>query len=170
MIVEIMIYMTLVLCLVASVLCYKKSRNTETYQDELYSAISIMTVLFSIALFSGILFGAFHDNNYKSEFSIVSLEMQNELYGSFFLGTGTIEDVNYYYVYKKTSIGLVFEKILVKDLGRVVYIVETNDISPRYVVETVCKEEPSMLNWFQDCKSVRKLIVPKGTIIREFRL
>lgn len=173
MIIEIILYIVLVLLIGASIYCYKKSKNPETYEDAIYLAGSIFAGVFAFFIFIGIMIGSSHDNTSKSEFSIVSLERQNEVYGSFFLGIGTIKEINYYYVYKKTSRGLNFEKIPIIGGNSAhhskVYIVETNEISPRYVEETVCEEEPSMLNWFQGCDSTRKLIVPKGTIVREFR-
>ena len=169
MIIEIIGWVVIATFILACVYCYKKSKNPETYQDTLFMAVSIMTGIISAIFLLVVLINSFHDNTDKSEFSIVSLERQNEIYGSFFLGTGTIEEITYYYVYRKTSIGLVFEKIPVNKFGYRVYIVETNDISPRFVDETYCEEDPGFLNWNQECKHTKKLIVPKGTVVREFK-
>ncbi len=151
--------------------CIYFAKSFKENDDEDLLFLSWIFGLITLAILIGIMAGSFYDDTAKKEFSIVSLRAEGKVSGSFFLGTGTIKEDTYYFVYKETSRGLTLEEIRVKtDRGSKVYIVEDDDISPRYVDETVCNEKPNLLNWFQDCKHTRKLIVPEGTVVREFRL
>jgi hypothetical protein len=169
MILEIIGWIVLILLIPTFIYLLKKSKNKDTYQNETFAICAVFTVVIFIILLVSALAGSFIDDTYKSQFSIVSMSRQNEISGSFFLGTGTIEEVTYYYTYRQEMRGLTLEKIPTIEVGEKVYIVETNEISPRYVDERICEEKPSALNWIQGCERTRKLIVPRGTIVREFR-
>lgn len=176
MIFEIIGWVILILLIPTFIYLFRKARNPNTYQNGLYMTIAVISVIVFILLLLFAISGSFVDNTAKYQFSIVSLRMDSTIRGSFFLGTGTISEEKYYYAYKKTTKGLVLEEIpLIENncncnMDSRIYIIETNEISPRYVDETVCEESASLLNWIQNCERTRKLIVPKGTIIREFRL
>jgi len=124
-------------------------------------------------------FGNYYDlckHNIKTEYiEIVSLQPFNSVEGSFVLGTGTIDGKMYYIYMKKESGGYRKGKILADD----VLICETNEVSPRLSWKVLDRKVPTWL-WpefiipiFDDFfKSPRDFVmyVPKGTIIKEFRV
>ena len=89
----------------------------------------------------------------KHTTTIVSLEKQTLVNGHFTLGFGNIGEDMYYYAY--TMIGKDNYKLFKIDSDNVV-IKETNKEPPKYINDT--------------CKYTKTLIVPKGTITKQFNL
>ena len=103
--------------------------------------------------------------------SIVSLRNNSEMSGSFFLGTGTIGETQYYYYYKDLGDGKYkHDKVAVWRTT----IQETDTVSPCFEMyeDRFTKDyswlipEAFALNRPWKCT----LVVPKGTIIKEFKL
>ena len=100
-------------------------------------------------------------------------DVNNGLEGSFFLGTGSIGSTWYYQAYVNTDDGFHKEKFEQK----ITYIKEVDHIKPK--VEKYI--EVNHNNWFETwltgvaisngcCYTKIILYVPRGTIIKEFRL
>jgi len=95
---------------------------------------------------------------------IVSIRSETTTEGHFSIGTGTIEGVVYYFAYAKgNGPGLKLIKIPSKDTQ----IVETDRVSPRFCYFT---SFDNMDNYNSCFITLRRLYVPKGTVIREFKL
>ena len=86
---------------------------------------------------------------------IVSLERSNNVEGSFFLGCGNVDSVEYYYFYTLTNKGYKLEK---KSQDGT-YIVEDDNTVP-------CLKEIKETNTWNE---YYVLVVPTNTIVREFK-
>ena len=80
---------------------------------------------------------------------IISLTLNGKVEGTFFLGSGSIEDEPVYYFYKEKEGGLILDYVYATET----IVIETNDVEP-VLVEYGCTFKQS------------KLYVPEGTIIR----
>lgn len=128
--------------------------------------------------FFSIIFGAlvFHIDANKSSVEythylyIHSLKNKSEVSGDFFLGSGSIENKEYYYFYYKSSLGFKRDKVLVSETS----IVETDDKNPEIVRGEQCYDQNTLIKW--QCGEVESqrykyiMYVPKGTIIKEFNV
>jgi len=104
---------------------------------------------------------------------IISVNNDNQI-NSFVLGSGYINEVEYYFYFVKTNDGgYIRGKIMASN----VTIYENNEISPRLQwIKYIPKQEKITKYLFGDLSNRvydnkdYKLIVPKGTIMREFKL
>lgn len=90
--------------------------------------------------------------NYITE--IISLERDSEVSGSFFLGSGTVKEEQYYYFYVPTNRGYKLDSKRCKET----YIVEDDTITPCLYS---CKEAGSYSEYYQ-------LYVPTNTVVKEY--
>lgn len=102
---------------------------------------------------------------------IASLSINSETNGSFMLGSGYINEIEYYIFYKiHGNDRYSREKIRVRGT----MIVESNETEPqlRYDYETIEGNIWIGQTMVRDLREVknRELIVPKGTIIKEFNI
>ena len=87
---------------------------------------------------------------------IVSIRVDNTPQGSFFLGTGSMDNKTYYVYYSKQDKGYKLEKLEIENA----YIIETNEMSPCiYKI----KENHHLKVYY-------KIYVPENTIITSFVL
>lgn len=95
---------------------------------------------------------------------IYSLKNKSDVYGNFFLGSGTVSETEYYYFYYKSNYGYERHKLSTNDVS----IVENDNTRPR-IVERIRTYKGKYFKW--EDKSTEKYImyVPTGTIIRQFR-
>lgn len=145
---------------------YKKSQLLKARKEYLKEALKdvlkwgIPTLLTCAMMSVCIPLGVSNLNTYrlysyeKILYEIVSLERSNNVEGSFFLGSGHVDSVEYYYFYTPTNKGYKLEK---KSHDRT-YIVEDDSTTP-------CLKAIKEVNAWNE---YYVLIVPTNTIIREF--
>jgi len=124
----------------------KKSSN-----DEMLA----LYLLFGFLLCLGLGVGVEASNKKIKTFNIVSIERQNEISGSFFLGCGSVGSETYYYTY--TVIGENKYKLL-KFRSAQTTIIETNGL-PKVKYRLVGKFHCDVI-----------LYVPFNTIIKSFKV
>lgn len=90
--------------------------------------------------------------NYVTE--IISLERDSEISGSFFLGSGSVKEEQYYYFYIPTDRGYKLDSKKCKET----YIVEDDTITPCLYS---CKDAGSYSEYYQ-------LYVPTNTVVKEY--
>ena len=110
------------------------------------SSISIFLFIFLLSFYSVYLVNKTYENKI---YDILSLSINSEVDGNFILGSGHIEEKQYYYFYYKTEYGAVLEKENIE----YTYIIETNDIEP-----SLWHVKYKGLNW----KTI--IYVPENTI------
>jgi len=165
--------------LISSLIVGTKGAISIWYFEDLFDSIllSLMIMILSVTIGFGIFYGISssiiigcpNETNIKS-YNIVSLKTSSSIRGDFCLGTGTIKEIQYY----------VFYKDLGNDnyrLGRIridaVIIKETNTENPQLKWEETTNKVPK---WIGIDIFKRKdqnnfiLIVPKGTIMQQFKL
>lgn len=112
--------------------------------------------------------GNLHD--VVSEYKIVSLFNDREIegsFGGFILGYGHVGETEYYYFMKEVSAGVFIRgRAEVRDT----YIVETDIISPHTAVLQYTKRKNRKSFAFSRFRLRYLLVVPPGTIIREFQI
>lgn len=100
---------------------------------------------------------------------IVSLERASTVDGSFFLGTGTISEVTYFFFYREIAPN---QYVLDQTRTSRTIIEESNDKSPVHIEKTQnCKTfwvVGELCRYSHPQEQINILIVPKGTIIKEF--
>jgi hypothetical protein len=104
---------------------------------------------------------------HEHEYWIHSLGNDKYLEGEFTLGSGSIEEIDYYFYYINTSKGFKRCKTRVDKS----FIIETNDVKPH--IETVVihyKDEEKFFKTIDGTTNHRVIYVPKGTIIKEFKV
>lgn len=129
---------------------------------------------FILAIIVGIgimIYSNFVDYEHVEEHHLypVSINREKDVYGSFVLGSGTVETTNYYYFYYESVYGLKLSKVESMNT----YIVETDDRRPEivHVVKKYDDEAYIKLNNGCVCDPIRIIIyVPKGSIIRDYKL
>ena len=95
---------------------------------------------------------------------IVSIRQDSQVIGNFFLGSGSIDSIGYYYFYFKSGDGYELGKQPIKNT----VIIERNNVSPH--IERI-KD-----NWFSSSAITEiygksaKIYVPEGTILMNFNL
>ena len=119
----------------------------------------------SIALLFGV--GAQTEERVVQSSEIVAIADGSGVSGSFFLGSGTVNDVQYYFYYQKEGDGFVQRKV---DVSRaVVYEVDKDIVVPNV---SLIKDTPVKKNrWvLAGGPSTYKIYVPKGSITTAFNL
>ena len=101
---------------------------------------------------------------------IYSLRGMSEVYGSFFLGCGTISSNDYYSCFGKTENGA-FYKVKFPVNRTVIYEMEDADRQPQadYIIDTWKDPEWIPFGRGPRPRKFHQLYVPKGTIIQKFR-
>lgn len=99
------------------------------------------------------------------ELWIYSLMNQTNSEGSFMLGSGSIEGVEYYYVFYRGVDGYRRAKYRVYHVA----LVETNDRNPE-IVERSTFFSGGLIQWKPSGEGEYIMYVPKGTIIRKFEV
>lgn len=133
---------------------YKKKRKT----CKIWFLVLIACIVVSEGAFLSV--GIYNTSTYyKSEkddtiCEIVSLDRSSDMDGSFFLGSGHIDSVEYYYFYKTTDKGLMLDKLR-HDKA---YLVEDNSRTP--CVHKV-KDKDTWDEYYQ-------IICPENTVVKEF--
>jgi len=119
---------------------------------------------------------AYHLGQYKEidiyYQNIISMRNNSKTEGSFFLGSGSINQVEYYFYFYKTKDGGIKRD---KVSTRYATIHETNDKSPRVEWTMVTKAWPWWLKIYKSMSDIERLgdfrvYVPEGTIIERFEL
>jgi len=97
----------------------------------------------------------------EDETKIYSLNMANNLQGSFFLGIGNFGNSVYYYFYKEEGNGIILDKLN----AEYVILIETNDRYPSYV-------EYSCNCVLKNCEgnNKRTLYIPIGTVKTNYNI
>ena len=162
--------------------------NSKLEDDYNYSQRKSGRICFSIVvIYVVVLFGIFYlgikysvsDDKVVDQklYDIVSLDRESKIHGSFILGTGSIDDVDYYYYYKKVG-----ESSYKLERARALDIVieESNDVTPQVKVSNkiIRSSFKSFLNPAYkegplnptDEELKNTIVVPKGTIIKEFSI
>jgi len=126
---------------------------------------SLLGILFALMV------GIFLPNKTKiTKYEILAIKDGNSTNGSFFLGCGTIKNKNYYYYYRKNNNGFSQDKVLSDN----VIIYEDATDSTSYIKLQQKILETPYDNWgILDDKVEKNPIefhVPKGTIIKQFKL
>lgn len=98
----------------------------------------------------------------ENEYKIVSLRNRNNISGSFILGSGYISEKEYYYTFKKVSNNS-YKRLKIPTDNTT--IIETNKKEPKLV-----KYQRSAVFGLVDKGEFYKLYVPKGTIIKKFKV
>lgn len=100
---------------------------------------------------------------------LYSIKVDNEIRGSFFLGTGSVDGVRYYYGYVENGRGgFILHKFEASETS-----IFEKDAIPSVEWQTVHYKTPwwiSPFNLTSYKETKRDLIVPKNTIIKEFKL
>lgn len=107
------------------------------------------------------------DKKYETICYIQSIKNASNLNGSFFLGSGNIEEIEYYFYFYKTKEGFVRGK---KQVSNTV-IVENDSLKPQ--VQQLYNYYESRSGLFKPSESsveAYKIVVPKGTVINKFEL
>ena len=133
-----------------------------TLEDVPSEPLSIISCIMEGSAFVNLLVCLATIPYYKSSYvkhiaDIMSIRRESEMEGSFFLGSGTIKDVQYYFYYQQTSLGVKLGKV---EATRS-YVIETDEKTPS-VWEI--KEKNSY------GKPYNTIYVPTGTITTTFIL
>jgi hypothetical protein len=131
----------------------------------------VIFILFSIVMTQILFYCGYGEYEVIESHPIASLNVNSEITGTFILGTGTVRKTPHYYFYREemTPMGVSY----VRDMTSVdsTFIIETNEQHPHHQTQTI-RFDP-LLEWgvFTPISSARHyIIVPEGTIIREFEL
>lgn len=103
--------------------------------------------------------------------NIASAVRGKDVNGSFFLGTGSIDSVDQYYVYLKTPKGLLLQRFDTRNT----YVVETNDTPTYERDDHMCKFPVADFMWGGDHTTwyygqTGTLHVPKNTVLKRFAM
>ena len=161
----------LVIFVIVSYSFYKFLFNINSYVDGENVYKTMATVLFifitTIYFFSVLVVSSYAEERYVtfSSNKVYSLGLRTSTEGSFFLGAGSIDGVDYYYYYIKTKNGYY---VLSKSEAENTHIKETNK---NYRVELL-KSKSYISFWHIKIGGGGRYIlyVPKNTIIRKYRI
>lgn len=99
--------------------------------------------------------------------SIISIGNDKYLEGDVFLLMGQINDVDYYFFFTNRSVGYKRERLKTSQ----VYVVETDSKSPQVTKVMTKYKDDGFWKVFDDSDpDYYKIYVPKGTIVRDFKL
>lgn len=151
---------------------YEKKKSDFDWENIIISfLLTIFSSLIITFVFGATIIGIYSLNVDKHEeenhyLYISSINRNSEISGSFFLGTGSVDEKNYYYFYYKSRYGYKLDKITVKNS----YIVETKHKKPE-IVKVVDTYNQDVFIKLLDSNVKRYLIyVPENTIIKDFKL
>ncbi len=132
----------------------------------LFVAYNMVLIIAAILIFHAI-FNPVKRDLKKHLYYIESLGNDKYTEGSFMLGSGSIETIDYYFFYVNTINGYKRLKTPVCDT----YIIETDNKRPEYIqVYNTWDDEDMFLKVFLDDVTYRILYVPKNTIIKDFKV
>jgi len=153
---------------VAAVLWFSRHCDTET-RAGMSVLTAMVTFLITILVIFIIASAQSKQSNYTSVQEICSIRNDDTTEGSFFLGSGSIKETQYYFYYiKNGNSSYYLSKMRAIGTG----VIEDNDKTPGIYQEMKCITFPGW-SGFSSCyieRSVPCIIVPKGTIIKEFNL
>lgn len=95
---------------------------------------------------------------------IYSLRNSNELSGSFVLGSGSIEETEYYYYFYKGKNGFVRDKMPVSQVS----IQESDSIKPKIVSLEDVYSKDTWVKWSDSPSDEYIMYVPKNTVVQKF--
>jgi hypothetical protein len=171
MLIIFLIIVSITICLIAAFKAYKylESIGLAVLFFLLYSGISFLVGLGIVATVVSTL--PKEENIYYLD--IVSLKNDNSISGNFFLGSGSIQQEEYYFYFVKAKDGSFYRDKVEADRTR---IVQTANISPRcewkeitHISNATTKFWIGTGDLFFERKDF-KLYVPPDTIIENFRL
>lgn len=148
-----------------------KNQRGSYFQESLgvFLSFSLMIGLatgFMFSLIGGAVVDVDRERKGVAYEQIVAIGDGGGVEGRFFLGSGTIKDVQYYFFYQKQGSGFIQSKIRVDQA--VVY--ETDDIEP-HIMTYESKIVGKYKNWFIDnCETETDIFIPVGSISRSFNL
>lgn len=164
-----------VTCIVTFIVAYKSA-----YEEELDRFIAgAMATLWSFAaglvvviVVCGILEldSTEEDYKYKIQYNIYSLRNSSETAGSFTLGSGIINEVEYCYVMYKTENGAYKRHKIPMDN---IEIIESSTLAPAiYSLEYTRKSRSGLIKYTNTTSSTGdyRIVVPKGTVIEQFKI
>lgn len=134
----------------------------------IFSILILIIVAGSLAYGYGTYFEDVKRETEEHDWYIHSLGNDKYMDGNLFLGSGTIEDVDYYFFYVSTVKGMARIKRKVNNC----YIIETDSRRPEIVgLRTVWDDEDLFFKiWFDGNIRDYKIYVPNATIDRNFRV
>lgn len=126
--------------------------------------------LFTVLTVIGIESGELKLDHEERAYEIVSLKSKSEISGSFFLGTGSIDDREYYYTFAEVEEDR-YKRVTIPSDNSI--IEETDEKTPHvtkkyYVRDGVDWIVPEWIDKGEVSKVEYNIYVPKGTIIKEF--
>lgn len=157
-------------CIVGKLLFRAEERSRYNFEG---GVILFLVLLFvaSIASTLGIWKMYFEDHIKTKEahyYYMKSLGNNTSISGDFFLGSGSIEEKEYYFFYVNTVKGMRKMKLPIDKT----YIIETDDRRPEAVEIQEWVDDKDL--FFKDLIGYTtdhyKLYVPKGTVIRDFKV
>ena len=148
----------LVVCALIAILLYTltNSKNYKDWKEVLWTACGVLCIPLALScLFSSIVTPVMSQEYNRCVTEIISISRESNVEGSFFIGSGSVREVNYYFYYYETDKGIKLGKTPADET----YIVETNDFTPSlYDI----KEK-----WH---KAYYTLYVPENTVVTTFIL
>ena len=147
-----------IIFIVLCIICFMKHQDSE-YYDSKYENMGIMFAFISVILIMasasvGALEEEYNEVLYDNIYSVRGIN--SDVNGSFFLGTGSVDEDTYYVVFVEDDKGLRMEKFNTEKT----YIVEVEDSN--YYVKKVKEKWESNEYYY--------IYVPKGTVIVEFKI
>ena len=162
----------LIIWVCIALLTFRFTPKLEEVVSDGWSFTIVIMVLLTFGL-SGL---AFHCYYFKGterqtevhEWHISSLGNDKGVSGEFFLGSGTIETTDYYFFFVRTTEGY----LRLKEPVANTYIIETDERRPELVgLQTYYDDKDLAFKvWFDPIITDKKLYVPKGTIIKDFKV
>jgi hypothetical protein len=127
-----------------------------TFVDKLWAGLCIALAFVIVAVILILVLGVSGcEAKMLDQWDIYSIERETSLSGSFFLGTGSIDSVEYFFTWQDRGDG---GMILVK-IRRTEAVIFESD------------EKPHLERWREENGyGVYRFYVPKGTVLREFKL
>lgn len=141
---------------------YKRNNGKDRFIIFIFLGVTaVMSTFFALIL------SEFYEEKFVqiSESKIISINDGTSKNGSFFLGTGTIKDISYYYMYLQSGKGIIQYKVPTNKS----VIFEDNDlvnhgILKKYKAYKTC--EPSYC--ISPRKYMHEIYIPKGSFIKQF--
>ena len=160
------IILMLIIGLVVGTIFWSSEYYPSSYPIYLFPWLLVSFILgFLIAVSFGV--RAQTEERLVKSTEIVAIADGSGVSGSFFLGSGTVNDVQYYFYYQKEGDGFVQRKV---DVSRaVVYEIDKDIVVPNV---SLIKDTPVKKNrWvLAGGASTYKIYVPKGSITTAFNL
>ena len=149
----------------------KKFDNVWNTGEVIPVMFSLLFLVITATAFSVMYIDYFEDTIRETEehdWYIHSLGNDKYTEGDFFIGSGSIEEVDYYFFYVNTIKGMARIKRPVNDC----YIIETDNRRPEIVgIKYIHDDKDKFFKvWFEDVVTEYKIYVPKGTIVKDFRV